>query len=104
MSRIGKQPVIITSSVKITVKDGEITVNGPKGSLVLKIRPEIKVEVEGERILISRKDESKFSRSLHGLVRSLLANMIEGVCNGFSKTLKVVGTGYRVKAEGEKIV
>lgn len=104
MSRIGKQPVVIPSPVKVAVKDGEISVSGPKGSLVLKIRPEIKAVVKDNQVLVSRKDDSKFSRSLHGLIRSLIANMVEGVTNGFSKTLKLIGTGYRVKAEGEKIV
>ncbi|MCX6725873.1 MAG: 50S ribosomal protein L6 [Candidatus Shapirobacteria bacterium] len=108
MSRIGKQPVIIPQGVTVEINGQSIIVNGPKGSLTMKFRPEIKVIIEGEKIIVSTKDNQRATRALFGTVRNLIANMIEGVTQGFIKTLKIVGTGYRVKlesdSEGEKII
>lgn len=104
MSRIGRQPIAISESVTVK-KDGyNLVIKGPKGTLKWKFRPEIEVKVKGDKILVLRKKNDKLSRSLHGLTRSLVNNLIIGVTEGFSKTLKLVGTGYRVKKEGEKLV
>jgi len=104
MSRIGKRPIKIPKGVTVELKNGEIVVLGPKGSLPVKFRPEIEVLVENNQILVRRKGENKLARSLHGLTRTLIANVLEGVTNGFSKTLEVVGTGYRASLEGENLV
>ena len=101
MSRIGKQPVLIPEGVTVEKNGHEILVNGPKGSLKMIFRPEIIVEVEEKQIIISTKDSERATRALFGTVRNLIANMIEGVTVGFVKTLKIVGTGYRVKLESE---
>jgi large subunit ribosomal protein L6 len=104
MSRIGKQPVKIPEGVTLDLQGSVLVVKGPKGELKQKIRPELKVKINQGEVEINRKRNDKFSRSLHGLVRSLVANMVEGVVQGYSKTLKLVGTGYRVSKEGEKLV
>lgn len=104
MSRVGRQPISIPEGVTIKIKDGQVIVAGPKGELVQEVRPEIKVQLKNNQILVSRKVEGRFSRSLHGLTRTLIANMIRGVTEGWSKTLKLMGTGYRVKLEGEKLL
>lgn len=104
MSRIGRKPIEIPSGVTVEIKDGEVLVSGPKGDLTIKIRPEIKVKTEEGKIKVERKNDSRLSRSLHGLTRTLIANAIEGVVNGFVKTLKIVGTGYRASLEGENLV
>jgi large subunit ribosomal protein L6 len=104
MSRIGNQPVLIPQNVEVKIDKNQILVKGPKGSVKQIIRPEINLAVEGDKILVSRKNNNKFSRSLHGLTRSLIANMILGVTEGFSKALKMVGTGYRVEMKDGKLV
>lgn len=108
MSRIGKQPVIIPQGVIVEINGQSIVVNGPKGSLTMEFRPEIKVIIEKEKIIVSIKNDQRSTRALFGTVRNLIANMIEGVTEGFVKILKIVGTGYRVKlesdSEGEKII
>lgn len=95
MSRIGKQPVLIPQGVNIKVDGLEVTVNGPKGSLSYRFRPEMKIILEEGRVLVSTKTENRLSRALFGTTRSLIANMVEGVEKGFTKVLKIVGTGYR---------
>ncbi len=104
MSRIGKKPILIPQGVKVELKDEQIKVSGPKGSLELKLRPEVKVEVKEDQLVVCLKNKSNNSRPLHGLTRALIANMIEGVTNGFCRVLKLVGTGYRAKLEGENLV
>lgn len=104
MSRIGKQPVKIPEGISLDLKGSVLTVKGPKGELKQKIRPELKIEINQKEIKVSRKKDDKFSRSLHGLTRTLIANMIEGVNQGYGKVLKLVGTGYRVSEQGEKLV
>jgi large subunit ribosomal protein L6 len=101
MSRIGKQPIKIPETVKIELKDNLVIVNGPKASLEQKIRPEIKVEKKEDQLLVSTKGTGKAAKSLHGVSRTLIANMIEGVTNGFEKTLELHGVGYRVAPEGQ---
>jgi len=104
MSRIGKKPIQIPEGVNVEVKNGAVVVTGPKGSLTVNFRPEIEVLVEDKKILVKRKGENKLAKSLHGLTRTLIANAVEGVTNGFSKSLEVVGTGYRASLEGETLV
>lgn len=104
MSRIGQQPIKIPEGVKVDYRQSALVVKGPKGELKKKIRPELKVEVSQDKIKVSRKKNDRFSRSLHGLTRTLIANMVAGVTEGYGKVLKLVGTGYRVKKEGEKLV
>jgi len=104
MSRIGQQPVKIPENVKVDYHGSTLVIEGPKGELKQKIRPELKVKIGQGEIKIDRRKNDKFSRSLHGLTRTLVANMVNGVTQGYSKVLKLVGTGYRVKKEGEKLV
>ncbi len=104
MSRVGKQPIKIAQGVTVNEKNREIEVIGPKGSLKMNYRREIKIEIKDGQILVNRINENKISCSLHGLTRTLIANMVKGVTEGFSKTLKLVGTGYKVVAEGQDLV
>ncbi len=103
MSKIGKKPVVIPNGVTVTVTDGVVTVKGPKGELTQKIVANVSVEVsENEASVVAiKKPNSKQTRMNHGLIRSLVANMVEGVANGFTKRLKLVGTGYRVAQRGQ---
>lgn len=103
MSRIGKQPIIIPASLNLTIDGQTVLVKGPKGELSLVVPPELEISQSENTLLIHNKSTDKKIKSLHGLYRSLLANMVEGVSNGFSKHLELVGTGYRVKKEGDKI-
>jgi large subunit ribosomal protein L6 len=100
MSRIGKLPIAIPAGVIITVEPDFITVRGPKGELKQFQMPEIVVKQEGEELLVSRKDESKPAKSHHGLMRSLLNNMVEGVTKGFEKKLEINGVGFRLASKG----
>ena len=95
MSRIGKQPVSIPAGVTVTVKDNLVTVKGPKGELVQQVNPEMKVEVNDGQVEVKRPSDSKEHRAQHGLYRSLINNMVEGVSKGFVKKLELVGVGYR---------
>jgi len=104
MSRIGRKPIDIPEGVTVEVNSGSVVVTGPKGSLTVNFRPEIEVLVENKQVLAKRKKENKLAKSLHGLTRTLIANAVEGVTNGFSKSLEVVGTGYRASLEGETLV
>ncbi len=99
MSRIGKKPISIPSGVAVEIKDREVRVKGPKGELVQDFRPEVKVEVQGNEIIVSRLKEDRSARAYHGLYRSLIANMVEGVTKGFRKTLLIHGVGYRAGKE-----
>lgn len=105
MSRIGRKPIAIPSGVTVTVNDANVvTVKGPKGELSERIHADIKVNVDGAVVTVERPSDVKEHRSLHGLSRTLIANMVEGVSNGFSKALDVVGVGYRVAKQGNKLV
>src|SRR3954463_10366077 len=103
MSRIGKKPVPI-GAAKVAVTDHLVKVEGPKGKLELNIHPLISVKLEGKDLLVTRPDDEKQSKALHGLVRSLLANMVEGVTNGYKKTLEIQGVGYKAEQKGKNIV
>jgi len=104
MSRIGKKPILLPSNTKLEISENLIKVTGPKGTLQREIRPEISVEVEGDVINVLRKKEDRIHRSFHGLTRTLVANMVEGVTTGFTKSLQLVGVGYRAQMQGTKLV
>lgn len=103
MSRIGKLPVQLSKGVTAVLNGEELTVKGPKGELVKSFRPEIEISIDGEVIIVKRTSEEKFIRSLHGTYRSLIAGMVEGVTNGFSKKLEIVGSGYKAAIEKGKL-
>lgn len=103
MSRIGKLPITIPAGVSITVKENLVSVKGPKGTLEQEINPNIKVKIEDGQISVSRPDDEKQNRAMHGLYRSLLQNMVTGVSEGYKKTLELVGVGYRVSNQGNVI-
>ena len=104
MSRIGKNPITIPAGVDVKIDGNVITVKGAKGTLTQKIRQEITVKIEGNEIVVARINDEKTARSLHGLTRTLIANMVEGVSNGFTKTLEVNGIGYRAQKQGSNLV
>ncbi len=101
MSRIGKLPINIPAGVTVTIKDNVVTVKGPKGELSQEINPNITVAVEGAEIKVSRPDDERQNRSMHGLYRALINNMVIGVSQGYQKTLELVGVGYRVSNQGQ---
>jgi large subunit ribosomal protein L6 len=103
MSRIGKKPVPV-GKAKVTVKDRHIAVEGPKGKLAMDVHPLITVKQEEGNLIVTRPDDEKQSKALHGLTRALLANMIEGVTNGYKKSLEIQGVGYKAEAKGKNIV
>ncbi|MGD9129472.1 MAG: 50S ribosomal protein L6 [Candidatus Woesebacteria bacterium] len=103
MSRIGKTPVDIPAGVTVSVTDRVVDVKGPKGNLTVDLPKQIEVEVKDNQLFINRKDDEKESKALHGLIRSLINNNVLGVTEGYKKTLKLVGTGYRVAAKGEAL-
>ena len=101
MSRIGKHPSSIPAGVTVSVKDGVVTVKGAKGELTQNVDARISVAVEGDQVLVSRSSDERQERSLHGLYRALIQNMVTGVSEGFSKTLELVGVGYRASNQGQ---
>jgi large subunit ribosomal protein L6 len=100
MSRIGKSPIPVPSSVDVTVADRNVTVKGPKGTLARQLPPDITVRQDGDQLVVERPDDEREHRALHGLTRSLVNNMVVGVTDGFSKDLEIVGVGYRATAQG----
>jgi large subunit ribosomal protein L6 len=104
MSRIGKLPIVLPSGVQVEIADGRATVTGPRGTLSQALPPPITLRTEDGRVLVERPDDEREHRALHGLVRSLVANMVEGVTNGFEKRLEIQGVGYRVQAQGSDLV
>jgi len=102
MSRIGKEPVAVPSGVSAKISETEIVVSGPKGELTQTIPKGVSVRQEGDEFLIERVDDERENKALHGLVRSLVANMVEGVTDGFTKNLEIVGVGYRAVAKGKE--
>jgi large subunit ribosomal protein L6 len=103
MSRIGKLPVEIPAGVTITVDPTDVTVTGPKGTLKQFIVPNVTVKVEGSEFIVARNDDSKAAKSCHGIMRALVANMIQGVTKGFKKELEVNGVGFRVNGGGRAL-
>lgn len=104
MSRIGRKPINIPAGVTASVDNGVITVKGPKDTLDFKFNPAMTVEIKGDVIEVTRPNDAKENRSLHGLTRTLIHNMVIGVTEGYSKTLEVNGVGYRVQKQGNKCV
>ncbi len=104
MSRIGRQPIVIPSAVKVKIEGDRVTVSGPKGELSRQFHRDIDIRLDDGQLLVSRPSDRPEHRSLHGLTRSLLANMVTGVTEGFSKMLELHGVGYRVQMQGQKLV
>ena len=101
MSRIGKAPIAIPAGVTVTVKGNDVTVKGPKGELSQTVNPDIAVEVKDGHVYVTRPSDDKEHRSLHGLYRSLIHNMVVGVSEGYKKEMELVGVGYRATATGQ---
>jgi len=104
MSRIGRKPIAVPSGVTVTLDNRTITVKGPKGTLTRELHKDMKVTVTDNVIRVERPSDHKLHRSLHGTTRSIIANMITGVTEGYSKSLELVGVGYRANKSGEKLV
>ena len=104
MSRIGRMPIAVPTGVTVDIaENNQVTVKGPKGELTRKLAPEMKIEKDGEEIKVSRPNDLKKMRSLHGLTRTLIHNMIVGVTEGYQKKLEVNGVGYRAQKQGKKL-
>tara|TARA_Y100000310_G_scaffold204469_1_gene204711 strand:+ start:101 stop:655 length:555 start_codon:yes stop_codon:yes gene_type:complete len=101
MSRIGKKPVAISSGVIVEINGNKIVVKGPKGELSYEHLPEVTVKVEGDQVVVERKDDKDESRARHGLTRQLVANMVQGVSEGYEKRLEIIGVGYKAQAKGK---
>ena len=105
MSRIGRAPITVPANVTVTLDAGNVvTVKGPLGTLTSTFRPVVTIAQENGTIVVTRANDDKEVRAVHGLTRALLANMVEGVTNGYSKRLEIVGVGYRVEKQGKKLV
>lgn len=104
MSRIGKKPITIPAGVEVKINGSEVTVKGPKGELKNTFNSDMAIAMEGSEIIVTRPSDNKNHRSLHGLTRTLISNMIEGVSKGYSKELEVNGVGYRVQKQGNNLV
>lgn len=104
MSKVGRQPIEIPENVTVSVENGKVQVKGLKGILTYDVRPELKVEIKEGKVLVSRTSEGKLAKSLHGLTRTLIANMIKGVSQGWEKRLEMHGTGYRARFEKDTLV
>lgn len=103
MSRVGKKPILIPEKVKVDFNDHQITVEGPLGKISKKIHPDIDLEINNNQILVKRRNEDKFYKALHGLFRTLIFNLIEGVTKGFQKVLIIEGVGFRASLESNQI-
>lgn len=104
MSRIGKRPITIPNKVTVTIEGQQVTVKGPKGELQRVLPKQVTIEQEGETIQVRRRDESKVARQRHGLSRTLVANMVEGVSKGFERRLAIQGVGYRAQVQGRNLI
>ncbi len=104
MSRIGKIPVGIPDGVKLSIEGNLVTVVGPRGTLKQEYRPEVEINIHEKECIINRRNESKLARSMHGLYRQLIANMVIGVSRGFTKVLLINGVGYRAEISGDNLV
>jgi large subunit ribosomal protein L6 len=100
MSRVGKQPIAVPSGVDVTIADTSVRVKGPKGELAIDVVGEVTVARDGDDIVVTRANDERRNRALHGLTRTLVSNMVTGVSQGFSKELDIVGVGYRAAAQG----
>jgi large subunit ribosomal protein L6 len=104
MSRVGKKPISVPKDVDLKLEGATLSVTGPRGQLRRSLSPELTVRIEEDRILVERPNDTKRLRSLHGLTRTLISNMVEGVTKGFSKSLELIGVGYRASKSGRKLV
>lgn len=104
MSRIGQAPIAIPSGVQIKIDKNHVTVKGPKGELSRKLPEAIQINVEGDQILVTRPSDHRTHRSLHGLTRALVANMVTGVSEGYTKRMEIVGVGWRTELQGQNLV
>lgn len=104
MSRIGRMPITLPPGVAVTIKDQQIVVKGPKGELRRHVNPEVTVNVEGNTLTVNRASDAKKDRALHGLMRSLIANMVQGVTQGYEKNLEISGVGFRAEKDGDNLV
>lgn len=104
MSRIGKRPIEIPSKVAVTIDGQNVAVKGPKGELSRALPAEVQVEQQEQKIVVTRRDESRPARQRHGLSRTLVANMVEGVSQGFQRRLEIIGVGYRAQVQGRNLV
>ena len=104
MSRVGRMPITVPQGVAVSIKQDEVTVTGPKGELHRHFHPDMSIALDNNTLMVSRPSDNRVHRSLHGLTRSLLANMVEGVTRGFEKGLEIVGVGYRAEKAGDKLV
>lgn len=105
MSRIGRMPITVPAGVEVTIADGNVvTVKGPKGTLTKTMHPDMIIKMEGSELHVARPTEDKMHKSLHGLTRTLVHNMVEGVTKGYSKELEVNGVGYRAQKQGTQLV
>ncbi|MDF1616030.1 50S ribosomal protein L6 [Petrocella sp. FN5] len=104
MSRIGKLPITVPTGVDVTItKENFVTVKGPKGTIAKQVPKEMEIKLEGSEVVVTRPSELKKMKSLHGLTRTLVFNMVEGVTNGYTKVLEINGVGYRAKKDGRKL-
>jgi large subunit ribosomal protein L6 len=103
MSRIGKKPISVPKNIKVAVQNGEVKVEGPKGKLAFRPHKAMTVKLDGANIVVERKDEERESRSVHGLTRTLIQNMIEGAEKGFTRELDITGVGYRAEVKGKEL-
>jgi len=104
MSRVGKLPIGIPKNVKVNIDNILVKVEGPKGKLEQKTLPEVRIDVKDNTAIVSRTDDGKRARAMHGLYRNLIRNMIVGVSDGFTKRLKLVGVGYRAEVKGKTLI
>lgn len=104
MSRIGRQPIAVPAGVEVKIDGSTVSVKGPKGALTRTVHSNMKVELNGDQITVTRPDDSNLNKSLHGLTRTLVANMVEGVTNGYTKELEINGVGYRAAKQGKDLV
>jgi large subunit ribosomal protein L6 len=104
MSRIGKMPIAVPPEVKVTVQGSDVSAKGPKGEMARTVHRDMSVRLVDDRLIVTRPTDNRVHRSLHGLTRALLANMVQGVHEGFSKELEIQGVGYRAQLEGEKLI
>ncbi|MBA4418552.1 MAG: 50S ribosomal protein L6 [Syntrophus sp. (in: bacteria)] len=104
MSRIGKKPIVMPEGTKLEINDREVVVTGPKGTLKRPLLDGIQINIEGNTVLVSRESEEKKVRGFHGLMRTLTANMVDGVFKGFEKKLEIAGIGYRAELQGDNVI
>lgn len=103
MSRIGRKPIALPKNVKLAVNNGEVRAEGPKGKLAFRPHRLMKVRVDGDKVLVERPDESREAKSLHGLTRTLIVNMVDGVVKGYTRELDITGVGYRAEVKGKEL-